>query len=257
MSDALIGYTGFVGGNLLRQRSFDALYNSTNIDQIAGRAFDLLICAGAPAAKWLANSNPDEDAANLSRLQKQLAQCEAERAILISTIDVYPRPANVNESTPIDPAEIQPYGRHRLQLEHFVAEHFPRVYVLRLPALFGRGLKKNFIFDLLNSNCLDWTHQESRFQFYDVGRLWADCQVALDQELRLLNLATPPLVAGRIARECFGVEFTNETAAGPINYDMHTLHAKALGCQGPYIMSEADSLQAVKQYVEMAREGSP
>ena len=69
MADALIGYTGFVGSNLLRQRAFDATYNSKNIGDIAGREFELLVCAGAPAAKWLANSKPDEDAANLDRLQ--------------------------------------------------------------------------------------------------------------------------------------------------------------------------------------------
>ena len=51
---ALIGYSGFVGGNLLRQRSFDACFNSSNIEAIAGRSFDLVVCAGAPAEKWKA-----------------------------------------------------------------------------------------------------------------------------------------------------------------------------------------------------------
>ena len=41
-SSALIGYTGFVGSTLLKQRSFDACFNSANIDQIAGRSFDLV-----------------------------------------------------------------------------------------------------------------------------------------------------------------------------------------------------------------------
>ena len=50
---ALIGNTGFVGGNLLRQQPFDALFNSKNIDDIAGRSFDLVVCAGVRAEKWL------------------------------------------------------------------------------------------------------------------------------------------------------------------------------------------------------------
>ena len=33
MNDALIGYTGFVGGNLQNQRRFDFLYNSKNIEK--------------------------------------------------------------------------------------------------------------------------------------------------------------------------------------------------------------------------------
>ena len=35
---ALIGYTGFVGSNLVRQHSFDAMFNSQNIDSISGRS---------------------------------------------------------------------------------------------------------------------------------------------------------------------------------------------------------------------------
>jgi len=38
---ALIGYTGFVGGNLLAQRGFDALFNSRNIEEIAGVRIDI------------------------------------------------------------------------------------------------------------------------------------------------------------------------------------------------------------------------
>jgi nucleoside-diphosphate-sugar epimerase len=257
MADALIGYSGFVGSNLLRQRAFDATYNSKNIDDIAGREFDLLVCAGAPAAKWLANSKPEEDAANLNRLQARLRQCRANRVILISTIDVYAKPVGVDESTAIDPDQVQPYGKHRYELERFVTEHFPRAHILRLPALFGPGLKKNFVYDLLNSNCLDWTHKDSRFQFYDVSRLWNDCELVLERGFPVLNLATPPIAAGRMAADCFGIEFLNETATGPVNYDMHTRHGDAFGLPGPYIVSETDGLQALKRYVEMARSGSP
>ena len=61
MNSALIGYTGFVGGNLLRQFAFTDLYNSTNIETIAGRAYDLIVCAGAPGVMWKANKEPALD----------------------------------------------------------------------------------------------------------------------------------------------------------------------------------------------------
>jgi hypothetical protein len=35
-------------------------------------------------------------------------------------------------------------------LEAFVESHFPGSLVVRLPALFGQGLRKNFLFDLMN-----------------------------------------------------------------------------------------------------------
>jgi hypothetical protein len=42
------------------------------------------------------------------------------------------------------------YGRNRRALEAFCADHFDRCLIVRLPALFGTGLKKNFLFDIMN-----------------------------------------------------------------------------------------------------------
>ena len=64
----LIGYTGFIGSNLARQYDFTEFFRSTNIREIEGRAYDLLVCAGISAAKWLANRAPEEDRAAIDRL---------------------------------------------------------------------------------------------------------------------------------------------------------------------------------------------
>ena len=36
MTTALIGYTGFVGSNILKGRPFDDLYNSSNLARLPG-----------------------------------------------------------------------------------------------------------------------------------------------------------------------------------------------------------------------------
>ena len=49
---ALVGHTGFVGGNLLRQTQFDDLYNSSNIGAIAGGQQELIVDSGASIEKF-------------------------------------------------------------------------------------------------------------------------------------------------------------------------------------------------------------
>ena len=78
-SSALIGYTGFVGSNLLRQRGFDACFNSANIDELGGRSFDLIVCAGARAEKWKANAEPERDLDNIEGLIRALSHADARR----------------------------------------------------------------------------------------------------------------------------------------------------------------------------------
>jgi hypothetical protein len=104
MNRALIGYTGFVGGTLLRHAPFQGLYRSTNIEEIRGKSFDQVFCAGAPGVKWLANQEPEKDWAGLKRLMEALKEVHTDHFILISTVDVYRMPPAVDEQSSIDPS---------------------------------------------------------------------------------------------------------------------------------------------------------
>ena len=86
MTSALIGHTGFVGSNLYDQAPFDDVYNTQNIETIAGKSYDLLVSAGGPAVRWQANQEPEEDRASLRRLMDNLSQVQAKKLVLISTI---------------------------------------------------------------------------------------------------------------------------------------------------------------------------
>lgn len=66
MTNALIGYSGFVGSTLLKQAQFSALFRSTNIHEIENGEFDIVVCAGAPAQKWIANRDPADDRKKLN-----------------------------------------------------------------------------------------------------------------------------------------------------------------------------------------------
>ena len=78
MKTGLIGYTGFVGGNLLSAIDFDLKYNSSNIEEIKGLQFKHLICAGVKAQKWWANQHADEDWVGIQRLMTNLEKVTAD-----------------------------------------------------------------------------------------------------------------------------------------------------------------------------------
>jgi len=163
-------------------------------------------------------------------------------------------PQAVDEDTLIDPQSLDPYGRHRFYLEEFVRGRFKRSVIVRLPGLFGQGLKKNFIFDLLHNNCLDWTDRDSVYQFYDMENLWFDLQRILEKKLPLINLATEPVKAADVARIGFGLEFINKTENPPAFYDMQTRFAALFGVTGKYLYSSRDIFDRIRRFVE-AQEG--
>lgn len=253
MARALIGYTGFVGGNLNRQTVFDDVYRSSNIDDIRGRHYELIVAAGIPAVKWRANNEPDADRDNVRRLLHALEEVSADQFVLISTVDVYRNPNGVNEDTPIDVQALDPYGKHRREAELFVQQRFPRHLIVRLPGLFGPGLKKNMLYDLLVHNAQTHTHRASVFQYYDLSRLWGDIQIALNGNLSLVNFATEPVATVEVARVAFGVVFTNITERPPLRYDVRSKHAALFGGEGQYFYSQRETLDRIKAFVASAR----
>ncbi len=252
MIAALVGHTGFVGETLKRQARFDALYRSTDIGEIDGREFDLVVCAGAPAAKWIANREPEADRAGLERLQLHLGRCRARRFVLVSTVDVYPDPRGVDEESPIVPDPRNAYGTNRFALERFCRGRFDAT-VVRLPALFGHGLRKNAVYDLLHDNQVEKLQPLSAFQFYDMSLLWADLQRIEAAGVKLVNMAVEPLTLGDVAREAFGRELPPNPGAGVARYDFRTRHAALWGRGDGYAYGARETMERMRAFVATER----
>lgn len=255
MTTALIGHTGFVGETLKRQTSFDEVYRSTDIARIAGRRFDLVVCAGAPAAKWKANKEPAADRENLERLMGHLRSVSATRFLLISTIDVYPLPVGVDEATPIAPDPANAYGTNRLALERFCLDRFAAT-VVRLPALFGAGLRKNAIYDLLHDNNVGSLQPLSAFQFYDMALLWEDLRRVLVAGAEVVNVATEPLTLRDVAREVFGRELQPNATTPVARYDYRTRWSSLWGRSDGYCYAARDMLERLRCFA-VAASSSP
>ena len=251
-SDALIGSTGFVGSNLRRMSSFGSLFNSTNIDGIRGRKFRRLVSAAPGAEKWKANLDPASDRAAVEKLWHSLESVEAGKVILISTVDVYPHPVGVDENSEIDMERCSPYGRHRLELERKVADRFDAL-IVRLPGLFGPGLRKNALYDLLNDHRVPAIDSGAIYQFYDITRLAGDLELAERANLALLNVATEPIGIDLVAREVFDTPLVSGENPIPARYDFRTLHAEFFGGRDGYLQSSNAILEEIREWVRSER----
>lgn len=250
MTNGLIGFSGFVGSTLLKQTPFSALYRSTNIAEIEGQSFDTLVCAGAPAQKWIANREPVEDLHKIETLIGHLRKLTCKTFILISTVDVFKSPLNVDEDTPVDESGLHAYGLHRRLLERFVEAQFPQHLIVRLPGLVGPGLRKNVIFDFLNNNNLQAIDSRGSFQFYPMVNLWYDIQTALRAGLKLIHLTAEPVTVAEVSQLGFGQSFDNPASGAAASYAMQTRHAGVFGATGQYQYSARETLQAVRAYAQ-------
>ena len=232
---AIVGYTGFVGSNLLARPSrtlrYESFFNSRNVNTLGQRPYEAVVCSAVPAVKWLANKNPSEDWAQISSLLAELKNLRTERFVLISTVDVYPNPAHRQDegydfATYADHA----YGRHRRMVEEWVIENYPLTHtIIRLPALFGEGLKKNALYDLMNNNILEKINPESYYQWYALENLVDDVDSIIESGISQINLVTSPISMRTIQERFFPGVAIGGLSPPPATYDVRTAHGDMFG----------------------------
>ena len=190
--NALIGSTGFVGVNLTKQYLFSHLYNSSNIQDIINYEYETVFCAAPSAVKWKANKEPVDDLQSIYNLAKYFKDIKTKRFILFSTIDIYNQFPS-DEDTIIDITKTSFYGKNRFLLENFVANYFPLHNIIRLPGLFGEGLKKNIIYDLLNNNLSYKINANDHFQWFYLKDLSKVIDFVIKQNICIYNVTTEPI----------------------------------------------------------------
>ena len=300
--DLLVGSTGFVGENILREHEFYATCHSTDVEIQFGSMPDLCVYAGIPAAMFLANSNPSADLDVMKNARENIRKIKAKRIVLISSVAVYSNSKGKDEASPISEEDLPPYGKNRLQLEKWVREDFDNVLIVRLPALYGIGLKKNFLYDIhtitpamlkpekyaelsekndliasgyslkengfycLNHhsdkrklkeffikndfNALSFTDSRSRYQFYNLSRLWQDIEIGLTNDIEVLNLCTPPVSAKKVYFTVTGMDnWENKNTEKPYDYDMKSIYAEIFGGKDGYMCTEDEELSDIRNFM--------
>lgn len=228
---ALIGYTGFVGSNLYYDYKFTDVYNSKNINNIINKEYDCIICCGISGKKWYANLHPNEDLEQINSLINVLKQTKTNKMILISTIDIYD---NINgrfdeDYMPDINYNNHAYGKNRMYMENFIIDNFSNHLIIRLPGLFGFGLKKNIIYDYLNHN-LKEINNSSVFQWYNIPDLYDDINKILNSNIKIINLFTEPIQNSELHDIFIRYEHNlklNLIDKNTIKYNILTKHTKS------------------------------
>ena len=146
----LVGNTGLVGSNLAHQHKFSGLFHSSNITEAYGQKPDLLIYAGVHSKTFIANEYPEADKAITDGAKHNISEIAPKKLVLISTVNVYPDVIGVDEDFEIDENRLKPYGANRHSLEVWAENNISDCYIIRLPAIYGLNLKKNFLYDYIH-----------------------------------------------------------------------------------------------------------
>lgn len=252
MTCAIVGYSGFVGSNLVKNLSEPLVkFNSKNILNIKNNAYDVLYISAIQAKKWWANQNEEEDRALINKLFENLSGVKARKVVFISTVDVYDPPLNADEDTFCD-SEIHPYGKNRLYAESRVKEIFDDVHIIRLQGLVAENLNKNIVFDLKNKNILETINPDSELQWYPLNRLNNDINTAIELNLPLVNLSVEPLKTKQIIDIAPLSE--NERAivsskpVGAVYYNVKSKYAESFGGKNGYVVNAEESLNEIQRY---------
>lgn len=221
--NCLIGYTGFVGSNILNysNNKYEYLINSKNIETIKDKEFNTVICAGVSAKKWQANEKPIEDLENINKLLNVLKTIKCDKFILISTIDIYKN--TYNNIDKIINQDNHAYGRNRYYLEKELEKQFDNLYIIRLPGLFGYNLQKNVIYDLINNNNPTF-NINSKFQWYYIGDIVKDINKAIENKDKIVDLFPEPIKMSEIVeiiKRYSNKEIIYKESNNIITYDLY------------------------------------
>jgi nucleoside-diphosphate-sugar epimerase len=247
MKNALIGFTGFVGQNLNPNRFTDFI-NSKNIDDYNGRFFDLLVIAAGDARKWYANQNSSLDMLHILALFEKIKSIKAKKVIVISTVDVYNDcylEKSCNEDK--DVFNDSPYGLHRLMLEKLISINYNDTSVIRLPGLFGKGLKKNIIFDACSQRYDQLVNYNlnSKYQYFDLRHLDSFIDIVIEKKYPLINIATEPISVREIVNVLNIPEELISGKNSPVSYNVTTKYVNS-----GYFFNKEQVLTAIKKFYE-------
>ena len=243
--DALIGYTGFIGSNLINLRKNFKFFNSENINRIKNKNFDRIYCAGTYSKIWLAKKKPEEDKRNIDNLISNLRKVQAKKFFLISTCEVYGKQKKTFENSKIKKNKNYAYGFNRLKLENFVEKNFKEYYILRLPIVYGKNFSKNFLYDLIYKKNINKLNANDMVQIYNVDNLGKHLRWLEKKKISKLNISSKPLKIKNISEKFFKLKL--KPKKNPRKINIKSLYGKY---DKYYFLSQRNTLGSLKKFLK-------
>jgi hypothetical protein len=242
----LVGYTGLIGKNLSDGIDFDFKFNSSNMDsyeEVVPDGCDLYLSC-LPATMWTVNSDLPADLKNILSIVKRLKTKKYRNIFLFSTIAVYCDSPENSDETFHPRFDKTIYGSHRHLFEMLVKDflQYENLKVFRLPALFGKYLKKNIFFDLMNDNQVDQINTSSVYQWYNLDNLCKDVKSSGDIDGTVINLFSEPVATEELLSEVFNMSLSNSKPFNNQNF-------KTIYSETGYWESKENILKQMKDFL--------
>ena len=174
----ILGAKGFIGSAFVRycqaKKIQFAAIEKDNYKDYVGQSCDIFINANGNSKKYIAEKYPQRDfKLSFLSVEKTLRDFGIKKYICISSIDVYNNfsdPKENHEDSDINVSKQSFYGFHKYLAEQMIKKYAQDWLVIRCGGFVGKGLKKNSIFDILNSLPLR-IHVASQYQYLPVDEL--------------------------------------------------------------------------------------
>lgn len=102
----------------------------------------------------------------------------------------------------------------------------------------------------LNFSALNFTDTRGVFQYYNLSDLWNHIQIALDNNLSVLNIATEPFCISELFNFVTGGNFDNELKGVVPYYNFKTKYDYLFGGKNGYIYDKSKVMIDIKEFVE-------
>ncbi len=213
----IIGGSGFIGSNFTR--IFPSTVDITREFLSSNQKIELeqLVIAAPGAKKYEINLDPNSDRDNIRRITDSIgSRIIFNELVLFSTVDVYCDSTGVDETSKV--RKDLSYGGNRAFFESELEIICSNLRIRRLAGLFGKGLRKNLLFDLINNRFdqIDNYSPNSTFQYMNIDQA---IEFSLSREYsrhKIMNVVSEPVKVSEIT------ELAKNQTAKEVNYDVRT-----------------------------------